>query len=116
MNLNLKPIFNEKKYEYARYRKSENFLTLKRTRKVKKSRIIESYGNLIDWITKKKRRRLAVISLFTVIFISSFFLLTKIPMTVLPDIFNRYSEVLVELEPGVNSKQRAEIATEMNEV
>lgn len=37
-------------------------------------------------------------------------------MTVLPDIFNRYSEVLVELEPGVNSKQRAEIATEMNEV
>lgn len=94
---------------------AENFLTLKRKSKQKNSRIIDRYGKMIEWITKKKRRRLSVISIFIIILISSFFLLPNIPMKVMPDILNRYSEILVELEPGVNSDVRAEIAAKIND-
>ena len=94
---------------------SENFLKLRRTSKKKKSRIIEAYGRMMEWVARKKRRRLSVITMFTIIFVSSFFLLTNIPMNVMPDIFNRYSEIFIELEQGVSQEEREEIAEKMNE-
>lgn len=48
-------------------------------------------------------------------FFSSFLLIAKIPTTFMPDILNRYAEVIVELEPGVSPKEREEIAIAMNE-
>lgn len=94
---------------------SENFLKLKKRKqknisRAKKIGLIEKYGNILRWLTKKKRRRFSVISLFIIVFISSFFLLTKIPMSVMPDIFDRYSELIVDLDTGVTPQERAEIA------
>lgn len=70
---------------------------------------------MMEWVARKKRRRLSVITMFTIIFVSSFFLLTNIPMNVMPDIFNRYSEIFIELEQGVSQEEREEIAEKMNE-
>ncbi|MEI3604344.1 efflux RND transporter permease subunit [Pseudogracilibacillus sp. SE30717A] len=94
---------------------SENFLKA-RPKKVGKLNLIGKYGRIIEWLTKKKRRRLGVLTLFILLFFSSFLLLAKIPMTLMPDILNRYAEVIVELEPGVSTDDRAEIALKMNEV
>ncbi len=93
---------------------SENFLKVK---PAKKSRLdlIGKYGSIIAWLTKKKRRRIGILSLFIIMFFSSFLLLAKIPTTFMPDILNRYAEVIVELESGVSSKEREEIAIAMNE-
>lgn len=93
---------------------SENFLKVK---PAKKSRLdlIGKYGSIIAWLTKKKRRRIGILSLFIIMFFSSFLLLAKIPTTFMPDILNRYAEVIVELEAGVTSKEREEIAIAMNE-
>src|SRR5699024_171978 len=88
---------------------AENFLKVKE-RKRGKLQLIERYGNVIAWLTKKKRRRLGVIGLFIIVFASSLLLITKIPMSVMPDIFDRYSEALVELEAGLTPEKRAEIA------
>lgn len=93
---------------------SENFLKVKKAKRGKFN-LIGKYGNIIEWLTKKKRRRIGVLGLFIVLFFSSFLLLTKIPMTFMPDILNRYAEVIVELETGVPSEERAEIAQKMNE-
>ncbi|MDY0409647.1 efflux RND transporter permease subunit [Paracerasibacillus soli] len=94
---------------------AENFLKVK-VKKTKQNRgIIYRYGQLIAWITKKRRRSVGIITLFFAVFISSFLLVTKIPMTVMPDIFNRYAEVMIELEPGVAPEQRKEIALEVHE-
>ena len=93
---------------------SENFLKVGRKKKVR-FHLIAKYGALLSWITKKKRRRYSIIGLFLLMFISSFVLLTKIPVTFMPDILNRYAEVSIELEPGVTPKEREDVAQEINE-
>src|SRR5690625_4034121 len=94
---------------------SENFLKVKRAKEGTLN-LTGKYGDIIKWLTKKKRRRIGILTLFIMMFFSSFLLLPKIPMTFMPDILNRYAEVVVELEPGVSSKEREEIALAMNDV
>src|SRR5699024_6194032 len=93
---------------------SENFLKVRKSKKGKLN-LIGKYGSIIEWLTKKKRRRIGILSLFIIIFFSSFLLLAKIPMTFMPDILNRYAEVIVEVEPGTSSEEVEEIALKMNE-
>lgn len=93
---------------------SENFLKVK-PKKVGKLQLIEKYGRSLQWLAKKKRRRIGVLGLFIAMFFSSFLLLAKIPVSFMPDILNRYAEVFVELEPGVAPEERTEIAFKMNE-
>ncbi len=76
----------------------------------KEGPILQSYGRLIAWMSGKKRRRYSIITLFILIFASSLFLVTKIPMTIMPDVFNRYAELNVQLESGVTPSEREEIA------
>src|SRR5699024_5443026 len=94
---------------------SENFLKVKKS-KTSKLNLIGKYGNIVEWLTRKKRRRIGVLTLSILMFFSSFLLLSKIPMTFMPDILNRYAEVIVEVEPGVTSEEREDIAIAMNEV
>ncbi|UAL49310.1 efflux RND transporter permease subunit [Sutcliffiella horikoshii] len=90
---------------------SENFLKLtKRQQNKKESKIILSYGRFIKWLTGKKRRRYGVIFLFCLMFIGSLALVTKVPMTIMPDMYNRYSEIMVSLDKGVTPDQKNEIA------
>ncbi|MGM8211523.1 efflux RND transporter permease subunit [Virgibacillus sp. W0430] len=94
---------------------SENFLKVRKRKTKTKKSVIDQYGRTLTWVTKKKRRRLSIISLFLVLFISSFFLLTKVPMTILPDILNRYAEVIVQFEPGTTPSERELVAKKINE-
>ena len=94
---------------------SENFLKVNK-RKQGKWNLIGKYGSIIEWMAKKKRRRIGILSLSILLFMSSFLLMTKIPITFMPDILNRYAEVVVEVETGVSPEEREEIAFAMNEV
>ncbi|MGM8364925.1 efflux RND transporter permease subunit [Virgibacillus sp. W0181] len=94
---------------------SENFLKVKKHKGKKKKGIIHRYGSTLTWLAKKKRRRFGIIGLFIVLFISSFLLLAKVPMTIMPDILNRYAEVIVEFEPGTTPSERAAVAEKVNE-
>lgn len=94
----------------------ENFLKLRSRRKERsEGKIISTYGKLVSWITRKKRNRYSMIFTFIVIFISSIMLITKIPMTVMPDVLNRYAEIMVQLEGGLTPAEREEIASKINE-
>src|SRR5699024_10409618 len=77
---------------------SENFLKVKQKKEKKRKGLVYTYGRIIKWITKKKRRRIGFISVFFAMFISSFLLLSKVPMSVMPDILDRYAEVVIELD------------------
>ncbi|KHF41726.1 efflux RND transporter permease subunit [Halalkalibacter okhensis] len=93
----------------------ENFLKVSSKQKeIAENRTIRSYGNILSWMTKRKRRRYGVVGLFAVMFIGSLFLTTKIPMTVMPDVFNRYSEVMITLESGVTPTEKEEIVSQIN--
>src|SRR5699024_10727388 len=94
---------------------AESFLSVKlKEKKKRKKGITDGYGSLIGWITEKKRRRFGITGLFLIVFMSTFFLLPKVPMSIMPDIFDRYTEVLIELEPGVTPSEREEMALEMD--
>ncbi|WP_339145986.1 MULTISPECIES: efflux RND transporter permease subunit [unclassified Sutcliffiella] len=94
---------------------SENFLKLTTRQKQKReSRIIQSYGGFIQWLTRRKRRRYGVIFLFILMFVGSLALVTKVPMTIMPDMYNRYSEIMVSLDKGVTPEQKNEIAEAIN--
>lgn len=90
----------------------DNFLRISaKKEKHKPEKISFIYGSFVQWMGLKKRNRYSVISLFIIMFVSSLFLVSKIPMTIMPDVFNRYAEVMIQLEPGVTPSERNEIAT-----
>lgn len=93
---------------------TENFMKVIPKSETKHQRIAGRYGKTLNWIAQKKRRKISVIGTFFIIFISSFALLTKVPMTIMPDILDRYAEVMVELEPGVTPEEREETAIALN--
>ncbi|OIJ21454.1 acriflavin resistance protein [Anaerobacillus alkalidiazotrophicus] len=94
---------------------SENFLKLKNKKhRRQEGRIVINYGRLISWVSRKKRNRYSIIVIFLAVFISSLLLITKIPMTVMPDVLNRYAEIMVQLERGLTPTDREEIAIQIN--
>lgn len=95
---------------------SENFLRYGDVRNARKeSRFSKGYNAIVSWIVAKKRRCLLVIALFFSLFAGSLFLVNKIPMTVMPDIFNRYSEIVVALETGVEPAEKERLAHLLND-
>jgi multidrug efflux pump subunit AcrB len=92
---------------------SENFLKAGKRKKEKKNGpIMTAYSGLVSWTVKKKRHSFAVISIFFLMFVSSLFLVTKIPMTIMPDVFNRYSELMVNLETGISAEDKEKLIAE----
>lgn len=95
---------------------SEKFLRYGGSRdSLKEGRIAKAYDAIVSWIVRKKRRSLLVIGLFFGLFASSLLLVNKIPMNVMPDVFNRYSEIVAVLETGVAPADKERIAQLMNE-
>ncbi|MEI5907491.1 efflux RND transporter permease subunit [Bacillus spongiae] len=93
---------------------SEKFLKLrKHAEKRTNGPIIKAYRKLIQWIVSKKRYSVAVIGLFLILFIGSFLLISKIPMTIMPDMFNRYTELAVDVESGLSLEDKEEVITEI---
>lgn len=93
---------------------SENFLKVKK-KKRSRLRLIDRYGTIVSWLSLKKRRRIGIIGLFIIVLVSSFFLLARIPVKFMPDILDRYTEVVVELETGTTNAKKAEIAREIDQ-
>ncbi len=94
---------------------AHRFLKIRKSRaKTKDGWIINSYTRFAQWIVKKKRNSFAIISLFIFMFAGSLFLVSKIPMTIMPDVYNRYAEMMIELEPGVSISEKNEVVQEIN--
>ncbi|MGM8216686.1 efflux RND transporter permease subunit [Bacillaceae bacterium W0354] len=95
---------------------SENFLKIKEKKKHTQEGLIKKkYGEIVEWVTKKRRNSLAVIGIFIVMFVASLFLITKIPSNIMPDVMNRYNEIMIELEPGVTIDEKSEIAVAISD-
>ncbi|WP_026675108.1 efflux RND transporter permease subunit [Alkalihalobacterium bogoriense] len=94
---------------------AENFLKVSdKANKRQEGSVTKKYGQLISWMGKKKRYRYSVIFAFFLVFASSLLVVTKVPMTIMPDVFNRYSELMIQLESGLTPKEREEIAIEVS--
>jgi multidrug efflux pump subunit AcrB len=94
---------------------SEKFLKLKKQEKAKQDGpLMRGYNRIVSWTIQKKRHSFAVIGLFFLMFAGSLMLVTKIPMTIMPDMLNRYSEIMVSVEPGLSLEEKQEVVTEMN--
>ncbi|WP_082234911.1 efflux RND transporter permease subunit [Halobacillus massiliensis] len=95
---------------------SEKFLKLRPSNEIKQEgRIISGYGRIISKVVKKKRYSFAVVCISAVMFAGSLLLVPKIPMTIMPDVFNRYTELIVDLDTGLTNQDKEEIAREINE-
>jgi multidrug efflux pump subunit AcrB len=94
---------------------SEKFLKLKKKEKIiKEGPLLRSYSNIISWTIKKKRHSFAVIGVFFLMLAGSLMLVSKIPMTIMPDMLNRYAEIIVPVEPGLSLEDKQQVVTEMN--
>lgn len=94
---------------------SENFLKLRKNGVAKEGRILRAYEGFISWVVEKKRNSMAMIVLFILMFIGSIFLVFKIPMTIMPDVLNRYTELMVDLETGISSQEKNEVVNQISE-
>jgi len=77
-------------------------------------KLMKFYNRIVTWTIKKRRNSLAVIGLFFVMFIGSILLISKIPMSVMPDLYNRYTELSVDLKPGTSNHEKIEFVEKMN--
>ncbi len=93
---------------------SENFLKLVKKQEKKEGRILKGYSKFIGWVVTKKRNSFIMVGIFFIMFASSFLLVPKIPMTIMPDVFNRYTELMVDLETGVSLEDKEKIVKQMN--
>ncbi|MGN8646825.1 efflux RND transporter permease subunit [Gracilibacillus sp. HCP3S3_G5_1] len=94
---------------------ADRFLKIQRGHaETKDGWIISSYTKLARWIVKKRRNSFAIISLFIFMLAGSLFLVSKIPMTIMPDVYNRYAELMIELEPGVSITEKNDVINEVN--
>ncbi|WP_268876447.1 efflux RND transporter permease subunit [Litchfieldia alkalitelluris] len=94
---------------------AESFLKVTKKKTVKKEgRLLTVYSNVVRWIVTKKRYSFAVIALFFIIFAGSLALVTKIPMSIMPDVFNRYNELLLNTESGLSLEEKENLVQEVN--
>lgn len=95
---------------------SEKMLKLRKPKKEHKDGpIMRMYSRLVAWAIRKKRYSFAVIAIFFLMFAGSLTLVTKIPMTIMPDMFNRYTELMVNLETGLSPGEKEDIAQGINQ-
>lgn len=95
---------------------SEKLLMLRKPKKdFKEGPFMQGYNRIVTWTIKKKRRSFTIIVLFFIIFAGSLSLAGKIPMTIMPDMFNRYTELMVNLETGLSSEEKEKAAQKINE-
>jgi len=95
---------------------SENFLKLRKVKKEQKNgAIIKRYEQIVSLVVKKKRYSFLVLIIFFMMFAASLFLVTKIPMTIMPDMFNRYAEISISVEKGLSLEEKEELIQKMNE-
>ncbi|MFC0524519.1 efflux RND transporter permease subunit [Pontibacillus salicampi] len=95
---------------------SEKFLQVRHQKGNKKEgALLRLYGRVVKWTVEKKRRSLAVILIFLALFGGSLALIPKVPMTIMPDIYNRYSEIAINLESGIDPEQQENIVKDINE-
>lgn len=95
---------------------AEKFLKLRKTKVNKEGFVLKGYSQFLKWVVKKKRNSFIMVVLFFLMFVGSLLLVPKIPMTIMPDVFNRYSELAVDLETGVSLEDKEKIAEQMNKV
>ncbi|SDN76964.1 efflux RND transporter permease subunit [Alkalicoccus daliensis] len=95
---------------------SKSFLKLKVNQKdLKEGMAITAYGRVIQFLAGKKLYRFSVIFMFLLLFAGSLALFPKIPSTVMPDVFNRYTEMAVPVESGTTPEQREQAAVKIHE-
>ncbi|WP_277674478.1 efflux RND transporter permease subunit [Piscibacillus halophilus] len=95
---------------------ADRFLKIKDQKQNKdEGKIIGFYGRLVNWVVRKKMHSLAIVALFIFMLIGSSFLVSKIPMTIMPDVFNRYTEMIVTPEQGISPSEKETIVQELND-
>nr|WP_090892916.1 efflux RND transporter permease subunit [Evansella caseinilytica] len=95
---------------------AQHFLKLgKRHSPAKEGKLLQGYAGLISWIVRKKRHSLAIMALFFLMFAGSLFLVQKIPMSIMPDMYNRYNELAVEMETGISAAEKDALFAEIND-
>ncbi|WP_405099467.1 efflux RND transporter permease subunit [Oceanobacillus sp. FSL H7-0719] len=96
---------------------AEKLIKIRKPKRLKKrkNKIYNWYQSMLTWIISKKRRSFAVVFIFIGVFFTSFLLVSKIPMSIMPDMFNRYTEIAVALDNGVTNEEKQNLAEEINE-
>ncbi|MFC4321936.1 efflux RND transporter permease subunit [Litchfieldia salsa] len=94
---------------------SEKFLRFKAPKKQKEDgRLMRVYSKVVGWTVKKKRYSLAIVAAFFIMFAGSLALITKIPMSIMPDVFNRYNEILLDVESGLSLEDKEKLVQDIN--
>ncbi|WP_406945612.1 efflux RND transporter permease subunit [Halobacillus sp. SY10] len=95
---------------------AEKFMKLSNKKQIRhEGPILKFYDRLVSWIVRKKRHSLGVLLLFVTLFAGSLFLITKIPMTIMPDVFNRYAELMIDVEEGLSQEDKQELVMAVHE-
>ncbi|ONK21670.1 acriflavin resistance protein [Bacillus sp. VT-16-64] len=95
---------------------ANEFIRLKKQKSNhQKTFFMSIYKNTVAWCIQKKSRSFIVIVAFFIVFSLSLFLIPKIPMKIMPDMFNRYTEMVIDLENGVSQQEKEMIAEKVHE-
>ncbi|QQK75322.1 efflux RND transporter permease subunit [Salicibibacter cibarius] len=77
--------------------------------------ILRMYGHFVGWMSWEKWRRWLVSTGFAFLFLLSLFLIAFVPMSMMPDVLERQSELIVNLDSHTDDEEKAAIADAMHE-
>ncbi|PSL43263.1 HAE1 family hydrophobic/amphiphilic exporter-1 [Salsuginibacillus halophilus] len=78
-------------------------------------RLKHGYGRMINWVTAKKLRSIGVLAGFIALFFASIFLIERIPMSAMPDVYDRETELMMTLDSSADHEAKEAIAMDVNE-
>lgn len=94
---------------------SEKFLKFRKPTKARKvNSIMKAYNSLIATVVRKKRNSLAVVGIFVGMLVGSLLLVSRIPITIMPDMLNRYAEIMVNVETGLSVEEENRLIDKIN--
>ncbi|MBD1379501.1 efflux RND transporter permease subunit [Metabacillus arenae] len=95
---------------------SEKLLKVKKRKETAKpNKLFNKYNQYIDWMSQKTRRKVGVFFLFILIACSSFLLTFGIPVSLIPDFYNRQAEFYVGLEQNTTPEDRENVANAISD-
>lgn len=85
---------------------SHQWMKLKRTKQVRGGGILQRYEGMMTWVLQRKRRSWAVIGVFLIFLATTPWLMGFIPTKLMPDLYNRQAEIVIDLEEGTSQKEK----------
>ena len=89
------------------------FIKNKEKKESKESYFLKKYGLILNWLISKRRRQWSLIAVFVIAFCVLMPFVSKVPISIMPDIYDRQAQVLFMLEEELTTAEKEKLVDDI---